>query len=149
MPNNGIEVKRMNITKNVNGTTYRIKIRRENHQNYGVIENTETEETLEVKLQNRNGRNEIHVDIKDKRKVEDFLGLEHIEKSPVGFSITDSQMETWKKEIGFYNSKDKESGIRGFGDPVEGTKAGNSIEGGKTTEEDKTPRHPTEEQVYQ
>lgn len=138
----------MKLTKNVNGTTYRIKIRRENHQNYGVIENTETEETIEVKLQNRNGRNEIHVDIEDKRKVEDFLGLEHIEKSSVGFSLTDTQMENWKREIGFYNDG-KESGIRGFGDPVEGTKAGNSLEAGKITEEDQTPRHPTEEQVYQ
>ena len=32
--------------------------------------------------------------------------------------------------------------IKGFGDPVEGTKAGNRIAGGKITKEDKTPIHP-------
>lgn len=141
----------MNITKNIKGTSYRLKIEKAEdfNGNKASIENLSTQEKIsEVKLTNKNGYNRLTVKQEDKERVEDFLGLDHIEGSAVKFQLTEKQIDKFKKE----KRAERESqgkGIRGFGDPVEGTKAGNSLEGGKITEEGQTPRHPTEEQVYQ
>ena len=152
------------ITKNINGTKYKLKIQSAERPctNNVEIENLETGETIEVKTTDLNGENRIEVrttkvndegDVEttteDKRKAEDFLGLEHIKKSMVKFQLTENQARNRRDEK--YGKKDKDSsqGIKGFGDPAEGTKAGNSLHGGKVTEEDDTPRHPTEEQRYQ
>ena len=152
------------ITKNINGTEYKLKIQSAETpgDNNVEIENLETGETIEVKTTTVNGENRIQVrtttvndegdlesSLEDKRKAEEFLGMEHIEKSMVKFQLTDRQARNRRDEKWGKKDKDSSQGIKGFGDPVEGTKAGNTLHGGKVTGEDDTPRHPTEEQRYQ
>jgi ribosomal protein S13 len=139
------------ITKNIKGKTYKLKIssaERPAHNNV-EIENLDSGEKIEVQTTNLNGENRIQVVGEHKRKAEEFLGMRHIEKSMVKFQLTDKQARNRRDEKYGKKDEDKSQEIKGFGDPVEGNKSGNSLHGGKVTEEDDTLRHPTEEQVYQ